>query len=71
MPALPGLILWVSVYLRIKGTLFWLSRAYGSIAAFGVGFFVKWVLDNEAWGFLNYGLLFTVSFVLFMASLVL
>ena len=53
-----------------RGRFFGLSQAYGSIAAFGVGFFVKWVLDNEAWGFpFNYGLLFTVSFVLFMASL--
>ena len=53
-----------------RGRFFGLMQAFGNIAAFGIGFFVKWVLDHDGWAFpVNYGILFTASFVFFMASL--
>ena len=53
-----------------RGRFFGLMQVFGNIAAFGIGFFVKWVLDNDAWDFpANYGILFVASFALFMASL--
>lgn len=53
-----------------RGRFFGLMQATGNIAAFGIGFFVKWVLDNDRWVFpANYGILFVTAFILFMASL--
>ena len=53
-----------------RGHFFGLMQTFGNIAAFGIGFFVKWVLDNDAWAFpANYGILFVASFTFFMASL--
>jgi MFS family permease len=53
-----------------RGRFFGLMQTFGNLAAFGVGFFVKWVLDNDAWAFpANYGILFVASFTFFMASL--
>ena len=42
----------------------------GSLGAFCLGFFVTWILESEAYVFpADYGLLFILACVLFMASL--
>ena len=52
-----------------RGRFFGLMQAFGSLGAFCLGFFVTWVLENEALTFpANYGVLFILSFVLFMGS---
>ncbi|NMB46586.1 MAG: MFS transporter [Firmicutes bacterium] len=53
-----------------RGRFFGLGQSFGNLAAFGVGFLVKWILDNDALVFpTNYGILFVSAFVLFMVSM--
>ncbi|NLA57569.1 MAG: MFS transporter [Firmicutes bacterium] len=54
---------------RQRGRFFGLMQAFGSLGAFCLGFLVTRVLESDALSFpANYGILFILSFVLFMGS---
>ena len=62
------------VYRRPKGPLFRLNAGHWQYRCFGIGFFVKWVLDNDRWVFpANYGILCDCLHSIhgFLASLIL
>lgn len=54
-----------------RGRFFGMLQFWGNIAAFGAGFFVRWILDNDGIPYpTNYAILFTGAFILFILSLV-
>ena len=56
---------------RQRGRFFGILQAFGSLGAFCLGFFVKWILENDAWAFpTDYGVVLIVSFILFMGALI-